>query len=149
MGIFGGKHRVKGKSPATTLIAEGCTIVGQIQVENQLQIDGHVEGEIDAETQVKISKTGYVLGEITTDHLIINGYFEGVCRAEHIEILSSGSVNGEVYSDNLSIEAGGKFMGLTNPSDNKPNKTLSHQEDQEDLEETNNINLIGNNEPTM
>ena len=143
MGIFSGKSGVKSESSATTLIAEGCTIIGEIRVENLLQIDGHVEGQIEAETQVKISQTGYVLGDITTERLIINGYFEGTCRADHIEILSCGSVNGEVYSDNLSIEAGGKFMGLTNPSENKPDKMLSHQETQEEAK------LIGNNDSSL
>ena len=148
MGIFSGSDRVKGKSPTTTLIAEGCTIIGEIRVENLLQIDGHVEGQIEAETQVKISQTGYVLGDITTDWLIINGYFEGTCRADHIEILSCGSVNGEVYSDNLSIEPGGKFMGLTNPSEKKPAKMLPHQEEEARLI-GNNDSTIGNNDSTM
>ena len=138
MGIFGGKNRVKGESPVTTLIAEGCTVIGQLELGNQLQIDGHVEGKINAETQVKISKTGYVLGEITTRRLIINGYFEGTCRAEYIDILNDGVFTGEVYTDNLSIESGGKFMGATNPSENSPEKMLSHQEEQEEAK------LIGN-----
>ena len=117
MGIFSGQNRVKSESSATTLIAEGCSINGQIKVENQLQIDGHVEGQIEANNQIKISQSGNVLGEISTERLIINGKFEGTCHAEYVEILSCGSVSGTVYSDNLSIEPGGKFMGVTNPSE--------------------------------
>lgn len=55
------------------------------------------------------------MGEIITERLIINGTFEGICRATYIEILSCGRVSGTIYSDNLSIEPGGKFMGITNP----------------------------------
>ena len=145
MGIFSGSDRVKSKSPATTLIAEGCAINGELKVENLLQIDGQVEGQIEADTQVKISKSGYVIGEIKTKRLIINGYFEGTCYADHIEILSCGSVNGEVYSDNLSIEPGGKFMGITTPSE-KPEKMLAHQDEQE---EKANITLLSNHESNM
>ncbi|MGO3740209.1 MAG: bactofilin family protein [Marinomonas foliarum] len=116
MGIFGGQNRVKSQSATTTLIAEGCTINGQINVANHLQIDGTVEGQIEATNQIKISVSGNVQGEITTDRLIINGNFEGICRANYIEILSCGRVSGTVYSDNLSIESGGKFTGITNPS---------------------------------
>jgi len=79
-----------------------------------------------------------VLGEITTRRLIINGYFEGTCRAEYIDILNDGVFTGEVYTDNLSIESGGKFMGATNPSEDSPEKMLSHQEEQEEAK------LIGN-----
>ena len=117
MGIFGGQNRAKSQSATTTLIAEGCTINGQIKVANQLQIDGNVEGQIEAKQQIKISTSGNVQGEITTERLIINGTFEGICHATYIEILSCGRVSGTVYSDNLSIEPGGKFMGITNPSD--------------------------------
>jgi cytoskeletal protein CcmA (bactofilin family) len=57
------------------------------------------------------------VGEVITERVIINGTFEGICRATYIEILSSGRISGTVYSDNLSIEPGGKFMGVTNPAE--------------------------------
>jgi cytoskeletal protein CcmA (bactofilin family) len=125
MGIFSRNNGVKSQSSATTLIAEGCTINGHIKIENQLQIDGHVEGQIEAANQIKISESGYVIGEITTDRLIINGEFEGTCHATFIEILSQGSVSGTVFSDNLSIEPGGKFTGITNPSEKMLSKYQS------------------------
>ncbi|WOD08023.1 polymer-forming cytoskeletal protein [Marinomonas sp. GJ51-6] len=121
MGIFGGNNRVKSQSSTTTLIAEGCSINGHIKVENQLQIDGYVEGQIEVNNLLRISETGNVVGEILTERLIINGTFEGVCRATYIEVLSSGRVTGTVYSDNLSIESGGKFMGVTK-SPEEPHK---------------------------
>jgi len=74
--------------------------------------------------QLKISESGNVTGEITTDHLIINGRFEGICRAKNIEILACGHVSGTVYSDNLSIEPGGKFTGITKSYDHVESKIL-------------------------
>ncbi|MBJ7537663.1 bactofilin family protein [Marinomonas transparens] len=133
MGIFGGKNRVKSQSSATTLIAEGCAINGHIKVENRLQIDGLVEGKVEVTNQIKISESGNMQGEITTEHLIVNGYFEGTCHATYIQILSSGCVNGTVYSDNLIIESGGKFTGITKPSEKKDAK-----------QEDDNITLITN-----
>jgi cytoskeletal protein CcmA (bactofilin family) len=150
MGIFGGQNRVKSQSATTTLIAEGCTINGHIKVANQLQVDGNVEGQIEAKNQIKISTSGNVQGEITTERLIINGNFEGICHANYIEILSCGRVSGTVYSDNLSIEPGGKFMGITNPSDNTIEKQEHHEGlssldklDELDLQEDN-VVLISN-----
>lgn len=60
-----------------------------------------------------ISETGFVSGEIFADRVIVNGQFEGTCHATAIEILNRGSVTGTIYSDNLSIEPGGKFNGVT------------------------------------
>ena len=73
-------------------------------------------------------------GEITTDRLIINGEFEGTCHAERIEILSQGCVSGTVYSDNLSIEPGGKFTGITNPSEKMLSKYQSPDLDGSNLD---------------
>ncbi len=150
MGIFGGQNRVKSQSATTTLIAEGCTINGHIKVANHLQIDGHVEGQIEAKNQIKISTSGNVQGEITTERLIINGSFEGICHATYIEILSCGRVSGTVFSDNLSIEPGGKFMGITNPSDQldekkQINESLSSLDDLDELDhQEDNVVLINN-----
>ncbi|MFT2096985.1 bactofilin family protein [Marinomonas sp. 2405UD66-6] len=134
MGIFGGNNRVKSQSSTTTLIAEGCSINGHIKVENQLQIDGYVEGQIEVKNLLRISETGNVVGEILTERLIINGTFEGVCRATYIEVLSSGRVTGTVYSDNLSIESGGKFMGVTKPPEELANEQniIEHSEAEQD-----------------
>lgn len=137
MGFFDRQNRDAGQSSATTLIAEGCNINGHLKVANKLQIDGNVDGQIEADSQVTISKSGLVSGEIHTDRLIVNGNFEGVCHATHIEILSCGRVNGTIYSDNLSIEPGGKFTGVTNPSEGTDNE-------QQTLDLVDKIALIGN-----
>jgi cytoskeletal protein CcmA (bactofilin family) len=132
MGIFGGQNRVKSQSSTTTLIAEGCTVKGHLTVANQLQIDGYVEGQVEVINQLKISESGNVQGDITTERLIINGNFEGTCHATYVDILSSGRVSGTVYSDNLSIEPGGKFTGITHPAE----KVVPKQEVQ-DLDKKN------------
>ncbi|MEO9273844.1 polymer-forming cytoskeletal protein [Marinomonas sp. 5E14-1] len=97
-----------------------------------MQIDGYVEGKIEVNNLLRISETGNVVGEILTERLIINGAFEGVCRATYIEVLSSGRVTGTVYSDNLSIETGGKFMGVTKPPEEQANEQniIEHNEDE-------------------
>lgn len=60
-----------------------------------------------------ISESGCINGEVFASHVIINGEFEGTCHAARIEILSKGRVTGNIYSDDLSIEKGGKFNGIT------------------------------------
>ncbi|GGN21308.1 MULTISPECIES: bactofilin family protein [Marinomonas] len=145
MGIFGGQNRVKSQSSTTTLIAEGCTVKGHLKVANQLQIDGHVEGQVDAITQLKISESGKVLGEITTERLIINGHFEGTCRANYVDILSNGRISGTVYSDNLSIEPGGKFTGITHPAEATAPKPEAKAKETQQLNKK--IALISNDPP--
>ncbi|MDE1330039.1 polymer-forming cytoskeletal family protein [Vibrio sp. 1180_3] len=119
MGIFSKQSRAKSQRSATTLIAKGCAINGQLKLESDIQIDGSVEGQIHVDKTIVISETGIVSGELFAEHLIINGEFEGTCHATKIEILSKGSVTGSIYSDDLSIEHGGRFNGVTYPAPEK------------------------------
>ncbi|QXO15752.1 MULTISPECIES: bactofilin family protein [Vibrio] len=113
MGIFSKQSRAKSQHSATTLIAKGCSISGQLRLESNIQVDGSIEGQIQVEKSLVISECGYVSGDIIAEHVIINGEFEGTCHADKIEILSKGRVNGHIYSDDLSIEQGGRFNGVT------------------------------------
>lgn len=113
MGIFSKQSRAKSQLSATTLIAKGSHISGELKIESSIQIDGLVEGKLQVDKMLVISESGVVYGEIFADHLIINGQFEGTGHAAKIEILNKGRVNGTLFSDDLSIEQGGRFTGNT------------------------------------
>ncbi|CAE6966867.1 Polymer-forming cytoskeletal [Vibrio sp. B1ASS3] len=65
----------------------------------------HVEGTLI------VAESGRVKGDIYAKQLIVNGLLDGNCHAEHIQVLAKGRVSGKIWSNNLSIEAGGKFFG--------------------------------------
>ncbi|MCG3724960.1 polymer-forming cytoskeletal family protein [Vibrio cincinnatiensis] len=116
MGIFSKQSRAKSQHSATTLIAKGCSVSGQLRLENNIQVDGSIDGQIHVEKTLVISESGVVSGEIFAQHVIVNGAFEGTCHADKIEILNKGQVTGSLYSDDLSIEQGGRFNGVTYPA---------------------------------
>lgn len=58
-----------------------------------------------------IAESGRVNGDIFANQLIVNGIIDGNCHAEHIQVLAKGRVSGKIWSNNLSIEPGGKFFG--------------------------------------
>ena len=124
MGIFSKQGRVSSESSATTVIAKGCVINGQLRLENDVQIDGRIEGTLNVGHTVIISESGLIKGEVFAERVIVNGIFEGTCHAGVIEILSNGYIKGTIYSDNLSIESGGRFHGVTHASE----QSLSEQQ---------------------
>ncbi|EDP59718.1 Ccm2-related protein [Vibrio sp. AND4] len=65
----------------------------------------HVEGTLI------IAESGRVKGDIYAKQLIVNGLLDGNSHAEHIQILPKGRVSGKIWSNNLSIEPGGRFFG--------------------------------------
>ncbi|MFS1415481.1 bactofilin family protein [Vibrio sp. 10N.286.49.B1] len=113
MGIFSKNSRTTSRPAAATLIAKGCTISGKLKLESDIQVDGVVEGHIHVEGALIVAESGRVKGEIHTKQLLVNGILEGNCHAERIQILANGRVKGKIWSNDLSIEPGGKFFGET------------------------------------
>lgn len=87
-----------------------------MKLEGDIQVDGVVEGQLHIQETLIISQTGRVIGEVYAERVVVNGILEGICHANIVEVLNQGCLTGTVYSDNLSIERGGKFIGNTNPS---------------------------------
>jgi cytoskeletal protein CcmA (bactofilin family) len=127
MGIFSKNSGTKSRSAASTLIAKGCVISGKLKLENDIQVDGIVEGQLHIEGVMVVAESGRVKGEVFAKQLIVNGILEGDCHAEQIQILANGRVKGKVWSNNLSIEPGGKFFGETAELPEKEVVTITSQ----------------------
>ncbi|MBM7034925.1 bactofilin family protein [Vibrio ulleungensis] len=137
MGLFGKNGRAKSKQSTTTLIADGCFITGELRLETDIQVDGEVQGKIQAEKTLIISPSGHLVGDGYAKLVIVNGRVEGALHAEAVEILRHGAVSGTIFTDDLSIERGGKFNGETLPyavdGDNAPShESISESIDEQD-----------------
>ncbi len=70
-----------GNSNATTLIAKGTEIVGDIKFSGNLEIEGKVRGGIIAagggDASVRVLENGEVEGDIKVPSVIINGVVKG------------------------------------------------------------------------
>ncbi|MGR5238325.1 bactofilin family protein [Vibrio alfacsensis] len=111
MGIFNQNRGTTRRSAASTLIAKGCAVSGELKVENDIHIDGILNGQLHVEGTLVVAESGRVKGDIFAKQLIVNGIIDGNCHAEHIQVLEKGRVSGKIWSNNLSIEPGGKFFG--------------------------------------
>ena len=107
-------------SGGSTNIASGTTVVGKISGSTQLVIDGHVDGEIDLQSQVVVGASGHVKGEIKAKAVQVGGKVEGNVRGhDRVEVLNSGSLEGDVVSPRVVIAEGAFFKGKVEMIDNK------------------------------
>lgn len=102
---------VSGNSGSTSILAQGTKIKGDIVSECNLHIDGSLEGNIVAKSNVTIGKSGSVSGMIDTNHLVVSGKFTGNCNCHTVEILPQGRIDGEIAARELVIEKSGEFIG--------------------------------------
>lgn len=138
MGLFSQHAGNQSKHAVTTVIAQGCTINGNLRLSCDIQVDGYVEGKIVSEKTLVVSVGGRIKGELTADKVIINGMFEGECFANSVEILPQGKAHGTIHCDDLSIERGGSFIGKTMPSSTE--QVISLPQAEENDTKTLNIN---------
>ena len=99
--------------PMTANISESIFIKGDLSVEEDLTIEGRVEGKIElSDHNLWIGPHGRVLAEIHARRVTIAGYFVGsIFASEMVEVSLSGSVQGSIQSPRISLVDGANFTG--------------------------------------
>jgi cytoskeletal protein CcmA (bactofilin family) len=111
----------KKKQPAIkSLIAEGSHIAGHIRFTDGLRVDGEVLGNViasdDAASILVISESAKVTGEITADHIIINGSVKGPVHARlMLELQPKARIEGDVQYAALEMHQGALITGQLRP----------------------------------
>ena len=116
MGFFGKHAGDQSQHSVTTVIAQGCSVNGNIRLGGDIQVDGEIEGKVVCDRTLIISASGRIKGDITADKVIINGLFDGECYANCVEVLPQGKAHGVIHCDDLCIERGGSFLGKSLPT---------------------------------
>jgi cytoskeletal protein CcmA (bactofilin family) len=115
-GPFNATASVSPNSPVTRSVAHlGATlkIEGEITSEEDLQIDGKVQGPISLQgRRLTVGRTAELNSEVTAREVIVYGKVTGNLRArDRVEIKKDGSVVGDITTARISIEDGGDFKG--------------------------------------
>ena len=110
----------KKQPPIKSLIAEGSHISGNIRFSDGLRIDGEVTGDIQASdahgSLLVISESAKVLGSVTADHIIINGFVKGPVHALHmLELQPKARIEGDVEYAALEMHQGAMITGQLRP----------------------------------
>ncbi|MDI2145878.1 polymer-forming cytoskeletal protein [Pseudomonas sp. ITA] len=113
MGIFNKTKSSMVASSQLTILAEGCTVKGDLSVEGNILVAGFMDGRVICQSSVSIGVTGAIRGSVKGRHLVVSGLMEGEVYAEMVEILAGGKVQGTIQTDQLIIERGGFFLGAS------------------------------------
>ena len=99
------------KPSSALIIGEGATINGTIKENNEISIQGTVEGDIECK-DLMVGKSGTLKGKIKTENLSVEGNIEGELTVQGLlKLMSSGTVSGKISYGSLQIHEGGKLMG--------------------------------------
>jgi len=107
-----------GKSPIEQLkeqsvIGRSISIKGELSGEEDLIIQGRVEGKIDLKkNNITVDKSGSIKGDIYGKSITLEGEVEGNLFGEkRIVLQPSGVVRGDMRAPAINLEEGAKFKG--------------------------------------
>jgi cytoskeletal protein CcmA (bactofilin family) len=110
----------KKQPPIKSLIAGGSQIEGNMTFTDGLRVDGGVSGNIranaDKSSILVISESATVIGEVTADHIIINGTVKGPVHARHmLELQPKARIEGDIEYAALEMHQGALITGQLRP----------------------------------
>jgi cytoskeletal protein CcmA (bactofilin family) len=99
--------------PMTAIIKETIFIKGDLVVQEDLTVEGCVEGKVEMNHHnLCIGVHGKAEAEIHAKNVIIAGHVTGsIFASELVEIRQTGSVHGNIQCPRISIVDGAKFTG--------------------------------------
>jgi cytoskeletal protein CcmA (bactofilin family) len=110
----------KKQPPIKSLIAEGSQIDGNVRFTDGLRVDGIVVGNVlageDVASILVISEIASITGEITADHIIVNGTVKGPIHARKmLELQPKARIEGDVEYAALEMHQGALITGQLRP----------------------------------
>ena len=95
---------------APSLISANLHVVGNLQSQGEVQVDGTIEGDVSGKS-LAIGERAKVTGEISADDVVVHGTVEGKIRAKRVQLAKSAKVVGDIWHEILSIESGAHLEG--------------------------------------
>jgi cytoskeletal protein CcmA (bactofilin family) len=93
-------------------LVEGTKMEGDLQSESNIRIDGIFSGNIRTKGRLVVGPTGHVEGTVTCENAEIEGYINGkITINQLLNLKASAKVEGDIFTDKLSIEPGATFTG--------------------------------------
>ena len=113
---------------ATARLGSSLHIKGEITGNEDLQIDGSVEGLVQLDDRkLTVGPAAKVTADIVAREVVVYGNVKGNLRAkDRIEIKKDGSVNGDLTTTRIMIEDGAYFKGsieIDKPADKETDKS--------------------------
>ncbi len=95
-----------------TIIGKGTRIVGTMNCQALLRVDGVIEGSVISEDKVVVNEEGLITGDVHAAKLTVGGELKGNAYIrEKAEILSTGRLNGDIITRTLIMDENAVLEG--------------------------------------
>ena len=98
-----------GKSTLSVIGAD-LIITGNVASKGAFQLDGKIVGDISC-SSLLVGKNAQLLGDATTEDIIVEGCVVGMIRALRVTLGTSSSVEGDIFHRSIVMEQGAHLRG--------------------------------------
>lgn len=120
----------KSSSNSATLISAGTVLKGDVKSENDLRIDGTIQGNVKSSAKIVVGPSGYVEGNIEGGHADITGKVVGnITVKELLQLREKSNVNGNLIAGKLQVDPSAVFNGKCQMGAVAANIVLMNQTD--------------------
>lgn len=106
--------RAASHEPIENVLGQSLIIRGDLAADGGFRIDGTVEGNVDSKAAIVVGGSGVVHGDVSGTDIVVAGQVMGnVTCSGHLEIRSTGRIEGDLDAKSVRIETGGVFRGTS------------------------------------
>ena len=109
-----------GSKQIDTVIAEQCTIDGDLTAKNSIKLDGRIHGTLRCEASAVIGENGLVKGDVYAADLLVLGRLEGNVFATRLHLQSTAQIQGNIEAETLQVDPGARYQGSVTMREIKP-----------------------------
>ncbi len=96
----------------TNVLASGIEIIGSIRFQNDMHIDGKIDGEILSESgKVTIGEMADIKGNIQAGDVHVYGHVNGNVKSSRCHLNEHAVVTGDITTSVLSMDEGARLSG--------------------------------------
>lgn len=99
-------------SNTTNVLASGIEIIGSIRFQNDMHIDGKIDGEILSESgKVTIGEMADIKGNVHAGEVHVYGHVNGNIKSDRCHLNDHAVITGDITTGVLSMNEGARLSG--------------------------------------
>src|ERR671920_1577776 len=95
-----------------SIIASDMTVIGDLETDGVVRIEGRVRGTVRVGAQVLVAAGAVIEGDLHTQEAVVAGQVSGAIVArERVELQATAVVAGDIHTPRIAIVEGAKVSG--------------------------------------
>lgn len=112
VGVVPSALAASGQPKVEAFLGRGSRVVGALTFSGPVELDGYVEGEINAQDRLTVGESAVVNARISGSEILVKGTVNGdITASKRLALRKPAKVVGNISCTNLSIEEGVVFEG--------------------------------------